>query len=67
MSKAIIQAEVFVNNCPLNIIDSEATFMVARIVDSELWYYGMYETFERAKSVAKELENGLALEVKDNE
>lgn len=67
MSKAIIQAEVFVDNCPLNIIDSEATFMVARIVDSELWYYGMYETFERAKSVAKELENGLALEVKDNE
>lgn len=67
MSKAIIQAEVFVNNCPLNIIDSEATFMVARIVDSELWYYGMYETFERAKSVAKELENGLVLEVKDNE
>lgn len=67
MSKAIIQAEVFVNNCPLNIIDSEAAFMVARIVDSELWYYGMYETFERAKSVAKELENGLVLEVKDNE
>lgn len=67
MSKAIIQAEVFVNNCPLNIIDSETAFMVARIVDSELWYYGMYETFERAKSVAKELENGLVLEVKDNE
>ena len=67
MSKAIIQAEVFVNNCPLSIIDNEAAFMVARIVDSELWYYGMYETFERAKSVAKELENGLVLEVKDNE
>ena len=67
MSKAIIRAEVFVNNCPLSLINREETFMVARNVDSELWYYGMYQTFERAKSVAKELENGIVLEVLDNE
>jgi hypothetical protein len=29
----------------------------------ELWYYGTYETEERANEVALELENGVVLEM----
>ena len=37
--------------------------MVARLVDGELWYYGLYNTWERAKEVAKELGNGVVFEI----
>ena len=63
MAKAFLKIRTFVNNCPSSIIESENNVMVARLVDSELWYYGMYATWERAKEVAQELGNGLILEV----
>lgn len=66
MSKAIIKAEVFVNNCPVNIIQNEATFMVARLVDTDLWYYGLYNTHERALEVAEKLGNGVVLEMTED-
>jgi len=59
------KAYAFVKNCPLSITANKNMVMVARLVDSELWYYGMYETWERAEEVAKELGNGVALEVED--
>lgn len=37
--------------------------MVARLVDAELWYYGVYDTWERAEEVAKELGNGVVFEI----
>ena len=37
-------------------------FMVARLVDGELWYYGTYEEKDRADSVAQEIGNGVVLE-----
>jgi hypothetical protein len=40
--------------------------MVARLVDNELWYYGLYDTWERAEEVAKELGNSVVFEI-DNE
>ena len=60
---ALLRGDLLVNNCPVNIIESEDVVMVARLVDSELWYYGMYATWERAEEVAKELGNGVVFEV----
>ena len=62
MSKAFLKVRTFVNNCPLSIITSEDRVMVARLVDSKLWYYGMFATWEKAEQVAKDLGNGVVLE-----
>lgn len=63
MAKAFLKVRAFVKNCPVSVIGNEDNVMVARLVDSELWYYGMYSTWERAEEVAKELGNGVILEV----
>ena len=65
MTKAFLKVRAFVKNCPVSIIENEDKVMVARLVDSELWYYGMYATWEKAEEVAKELGNGVVLEVED--
>jgi hypothetical protein len=65
MAKAFLKVRTFVKNCPVGVIRSGATVMVTRVVDSELWYYGMYATWERAEEVAKELGNGVVLEAED--
>ena len=63
MAKAFLTVRTFVKNCPVSIIRSEDKVMVARLVDSELWFYGMYATWEKAEQVAKDLGNGVVLEV----
>ena len=65
MTKAFLKVRAFVKNCPVSIIETEDKVMVARLVDSELWYYGIYATWERAEEVAKDLGNGVVLEVED--
>ena len=65
MAKAVVTVRTFVKNCPLSIIKNEDKVMVARLVDSELWFYGLYATWDRAEEVAKELGNGVVLEVED--
>ena len=65
MTKAFLKVRAFVKNCPVSIIENEDKVMVARLVDSELWYYGIYATWERAEEVAKDLGNGVVLEVED--
>ena len=67
MAKAFLTVRTFVKNCPVSIIVSEDRVMVARLVDSELWFYGLYATWDRATEVAKELGNGVALEVETEE
>jgi len=67
MANAYLKARLFVKNCPISIIGSESTVMVARLVDTELWYYGLYDTWDRAEEVAKELGNGVVLEVNVDE
>lgn len=44
--------------------DVKTGWVVARRDDytAELWYYGTYETEERATNIALELENGIVLE-----
>lgn len=41
--------------------DYSGRFVVARLVDGVLWYYGAYETEERAEEVRSEFENGIVL------
>ena len=66
MANAYLKVNLFVKNCPTSIIGSDSTVMVASLVDGELWYYGLYNTWERAEEVAKELGNGVVFEI-DNE
>lgn len=63
MTNAFLKVRTFVKNCPVSIIENEDKVMVARLVDSELWFYGLYATWDRAEEVAKELGNGVVLEV----
>ena len=44
-----------------NISEGKAKYVVARLVEGKLWYYGRYETTERANEVAQEFDNGLVL------
>lgn len=67
MIKAL-NVKVAVNNCPDK--DLGIGYMVARLVDSNLWYYGFYNSMDRAAKVAVELGNGVILGIyrkeKDN-
>lgn len=67
MAKAFLKVRAFIKNCPVSVIGNEDNVMVARLVDSELWYYGMYATWERAEEVATEIGNGVVLEVEDGQ
>lgn len=67
MAKAFLKVRTFVKNCPVSIIENEDKVMVARLVDSELWFYGLYATWERAEQVAKDLGNGIVLEAETEE
>lgn len=62
-SNAFLKVRTFVKNCPVSIIGNDSTVMVARLVDNELWYYGLYDTWERANEVAQELRNGVVFEI----
>lgn len=42
-------------------------FIVARLVDNKLWYYGRYSTYEKAFDVANKFENAIVVEVRENE
>lgn len=67
MASAYLRVNLFVKNCPIDIIESDSTVMVARLVDNELWYYGLYDTWDRAEIVAKTLGNGVVLEIDSSE
>ena len=57
MSRANFVVEV--NNTSRSSYDKG--FVVARLVNGELWYYGHYETEERAEEVREEFKNGIIL------
>lgn len=54
-----IDVKVCVKNCPDK--ELKTGYLVARLVDAVLWYYGIYETMDRAAEVAVELGNGVIL------
>lgn len=56
-----IHGIVEVNNTPDKL--REDGFMVVRYCENGLWYYGTYETKERAEEVAEEIGNGFVVEI----
>jgi len=52
--------DVFMKVKVNNVTEGEEKFVVARVSDGELWYYGRYEE-ERAKEVAEEI-GGIVVE-----
>lgn len=47
-----------INNLPA--YASDYNYIVARICDNEFWFWGAYETFDRAQDVADEV-NGIVV------
>lgn len=60
----VIDTKVCVMNCPEEL---HIGYMVARLVNATLWYYGLYNTMERAAEVAVELGNGVILGINKKE
>lgn len=52
--------DVFMKVKVNNVTEGEEKFVVARVSEGELWYYGRYEE-ERAKEVAEEI-GGIVVE-----
>ena len=49
-----------VNNCDTN----HERYVVARVVDGELWYWGSWDNRESAENVAKTFDNGIVVDMK---
>lgn len=60
MDNRVIDAKVSVLNCPKD-LKMRTGYMVVRVVESLLWYYGLYDTIDRAASIAVEIGNGIVL------
>lgn len=54
----VVDAKVCVMNCPNEL---HTGYMVVRLVNATLWYYGLYDTMERAAKAAVELGNGVVI------
>ena len=50
-----------------NAKDKDGFLVVRRDDNSSLWYYGLYDSEETARDAAKEIGNGLVLEVSERE
>lgn len=57
-----MNAIAFINNCSAN----PAQYIVARLWDGNLWYYGSWPTREGAEAACAELDNGLIVERFEN-
>ena len=61
--ETIIGVSIKVNNIPNNFDLGSVGFIVVRNCDTELWYYGFYESEERAKQAAIEIRNGVVVKL----
>ena len=57
---ADVKFAVEVKNLPKR--DSFEAYIVARVCENELWYYGTYAEASRAEYVANEIGNGIVLQ-----
>lgn len=57
----IVNAKVSVKNLPDKPLGTG--YLVVRVCNLMLWYYGFYDSFERALIVADEIGNGIVLGV----
>lgn len=62
-----IKCTADINNVPEYVSDgTEKGLMVVRLVDTSLWYYGIFEDNKTATDVAEIIGNGLVLEVNND-
>ena len=61
MVNSKIKGYLFINNMPSQRMNHG--FLVARVVNGELWYYGLYDLNDRADKAAAEIGNGIVVEV----
>lgn len=62
-----LDCKITIHNVPESIVNGSRTgFVCARVDLPKYWYYGCYDTFERATEVAMELGNGIVVEVSDD-
>ena len=57
----IVNCKVSVRNMPDHPLGTG--YLVVRVFDLVLWYYGFYDSFERALLAAAEIGNGIVLGV----
>ena len=53
-----INARIIIYNMPQQEVSG---YVVARLVNAELWYYGIYDIQWRAEEVAEQLGNGVVM------
>lgn len=58
MGKTVV-AKIVIRNLPEHEVEG---YVVVRKDGTDLWYYGVYDTRERAQGIAEKLGNGLVLE-----
>lgn len=54
----VVDVKVCVMNCPSEL---RTGYMVVRLVNATLWYYGLYDTMDRAAMAAVELGNAFVM------
>ena len=55
-----VKGIMYINNLPATIVPGR--FVIVRVVDAELWYYGTQREYERALEVAQEIGNGFVIQ-----
>ena len=61
---ARVECKAIVRNIPEDVaLGKRKGFMVVKVDNAILWYYGLYESDAKAVEVAESFENGLVLEV----
>ena len=61
MRETIIGVTAKIKNIPDNFDLGSIGFMLLRQINTELWFYGFYETEEKAKQAALEIGNGVVV------
>ena len=63
MRETIIGVTAKILNIPDKFDLSESGYMVVKVIDAEMWYYGFYDDEEKANQAANEIENGAVLKL----
>lgn len=50
-----------------NFSNAEGRFVVARAINGRLWYWGTFDTRDKAEWVASQFENGIVVEKVENQ
>lgn len=50
-----------------NFSNTEGRFVVARAINGGLWYWGTFDTRDKAEKVASQFENGIVVEKVENQ